>query len=327
MIFSRTWRIWTTFAALLLAGWTTAGRAGEPEAITFLPHWSPQAQFAGYYMARDRGFYAREGLAVTILRGGPDQPAVPALVSGEADIASTFLATALARRAEGVPLKNLAQLGRRSALLLVAKKGAGIRSPADLDGKTVTVWPDFDLQPRALFRKFGVKPRVLPQRQSLDLFLRDGAAAASAMWYNEYHRLLNAGWNEDELVVIRYDDFGLNLPEDGLYCLEKTLRERPTACRAFVRATLAGWRAAFEQPEQALDLVLDEVRAANLPASRSHQRWMLARMKDIMLPDRDPARLGVLDEATYTNAVGVMREAGVTAAAPAYTNFYEDCTR
>ena len=315
---------WT---ALALALGLSSARADSLEKITFLPHWSPQAQFAGYYMARDKGFYVREGLDVTILRGGPNQPAITSLIAGQADIASTFLATALARYAEGAPIKNIAQLGQRSALLLVAKKTSAIRSPADLDGKTVTVWSDFDIQPRALFRKFGIKPRVLPQRQSLDLFLRDGAVAASAMWYNEYHSLLNMGWNEDELVVIRYDEHDLNLPEDGLYCLEKTLQTRPEACRAFVRATLAGWLAAFDNPDDALNLVLREMETANIPASRSHQRWMLEGMKDILLPAGMRNSIGTFDPSTYTNACAIIRQAGISISIPDYTKFHEDCTR
>ena len=293
--------------------------------VIFVPQWEPQAQFAGYYVAVEKGFYARYGLAVTVLRGGPDQPIGRLLQEGQADFATTFLTSALEKRSlEGLPLVNIAQMVQRSSLLLVARKSSGIRSPADLRGKTVSLWPDFAVQPKALFRKFGVEPRVLTQRATINLFLRGAVDAASAMWYNEYHMLINSGLEEQDLTVFFYDQFGLNFPEDGIYCLAPTLKQDPDRCRRFVQASIAGWQYAFQHPEEALDIVMRQVTAANRPTNRVHQRWMLNRMKDIMQPP-GALPLGTLTEADYLRVARELKDAGQINAIPAWNEFYENC--
>ena len=299
--------------------------AADAKPTVLVPQWEPQAQFAGYYVAVEKGFYARYGLAVTVLRGGPDQPIGRLLQEGQADFATTFLTSALEKRSrDGLPLVNIAQMGQRSSLLLVAHKSSGIRSPADLRGKTVSLWPDFAVQPKALFRKFGVEPRVLTQGATINLFLRGAVDAASGMWYNEYHMLINSGLEEQDLTVFFYDQFGLNFPEDGIYCLAPTLKQDPDRCRRFVQASIAGWQYAFQHPEEALDIVMQRVTAANRPTNRVHQRWMLNRMKDLMQP---PGALpfGTLTEADYLRVARELQDAGQINTIPAWNEFYENC--
>ncbi|MFA5206507.1 MAG: ABC transporter substrate-binding protein, partial [Lentisphaeria bacterium] len=175
--------------------------ATEPP-LRFLPHWIPQAQFAGYYMADSKGFYRQEGLNITVLKGGPQQPPDRALAENKTDFSGLFLSTAVVRRAEGQPLINLAQLIQRSSLMLVARKSSGIRRPEDLDRRKVSLWSGgFEIQPRALFRNCNIHPVIVPQGSTINLFLRGGVDAASAMWYNEYHLLLAAGLDEEDLVL------------------------------------------------------------------------------------------------------------------------------
>lgn len=276
-------------------------------------------------MAQEKGFYKECGLEVTILRGGPDHPALPALTSGEADFVTLFLANAIVERSRGVKLKNVAQIVQRSSLLIVTHEKDGIDSPEDLAGKKISVWPAFDVQPRALFKKLGINVTILPQGYTLNLFLRGGVDAASAMWYNEYHTLLNSGLEENDLKIFFYDEFDLNVPEDGLYCLESTLDDDPERCYQFVRATLQGWEYAFERQEETLDVVMRYVTEANLPSSQVHQRWMLARMKDIIKPDGRSYTLGELSETDYETACHVLAAVGSIQVCPDFMEFYERC--
>ncbi len=208
--------------------------------VVFLPHWIPQAQFAGYYVALERGFYREHGLDVVILDGGPRKPVPKLLVSGQATFANDFLSGELKLREKGVPLVHLSQITQPSALMLVALKSHGIRTIQDLDGKKISVWSDFAARPEALFRKYHLRVHVITQGPTINLFMRGGVDAASAMWYNEYHLFLNSGLNEDELTLFFYDKFGLNFPEDCIVCLEQTWRTKPEVCRQFVQATLEG---------------------------------------------------------------------------------------
>jgi NitT/TauT family transport system substrate-binding protein len=295
--------------------------------VSFLPQWQPQAQFAGYYVAAERGFYWERGLDVKILRGGPEWPPSELLAQGRADFGTLQLTGAIIRRARGVPLVNICQLSQRSALMLVAKKASGILTPRDINGKTVGLWgEDFQGQLNAFFNKYGLKVRTIPQGTTLNLFLRGGVEVASAMWYNEYHLILNAGLDPEELTTFSLADHGLNFPEDGLYCAEQTLQARPQICRSFVQATLAGWQYAFAHPEEALDIVMEYVDAAHVPTDRGHQKWMLARMRDLILPGGEPAPKGKLSRKDYHRVAAALKSAGIIDSFPDYAQFFRDCT-
>lgn len=293
-----------------------------------IPQWEPQAQFAGYYVALAKGFYRARGVDMTILRGGPKSPPSRLLADGRATFGTFFLPTAIKLRADGLPLVNICQIVRRSSLLLIARKDSGIREPKDLSGRRVSMWgPEFRLQPETFFRKHGLAIIPKPQGFTVDLFLRGGVNVVSGMLYNEYHTLLNAGLDPDELTVFAMDDYGLSFPEDGIYCLEHTLQTDPGLCRAVAEASLEGWKWAFEHPEQALDVVMSHVNAANLPTNRMHQKWMLARMQDIIAPPGVTAAPGSLSRIEYEAVAEAMREAGLITSIPPYEAFYADLAK
>jgi len=300
--------------------------AAEPVRAALVLQWQPQAQFAGYYVAQAKGFYREAGVDLSIIPGGPDVVASRLLTSGQAQFATMFLATGIERRAEGLPLVNLAQLVQRSALMLFVHAGSNIREPKDLDGKRVGLWDnEFQLQPRALFQRLGVHPVIVPQSNTLSLFLRGGVDAASGMWYNEYHTLLASGLDPEELRVFFYRDMDLNFPEDGLYALEKTLAADPALCRAVAQASLRGWEYAFAHPEEALDVVQTRQREAHLPTNRAHQRFMLARMRDVILgqaADHVPP-LGVLSRADFDRVAETLTRQGLLHARPSFADFYK----
>jgi len=313
------------FALLLLASAVPAQPLleGAPRRVRFIPQWSPQAQFAGYYAAKDKGFYAKRGLDVEMLKGGPDDPASEALAEGEADFASMFLSNGLILRSRGIPVVNVAQIVRRSALMLVAKKSSGILAPEDLDGRRVSLWPEFSAQPLAFFRRFDLDVGTVRQGYTLNLFLMDGVDAASAMWYNEYHAILNSGVNADELTAFFLADYGFNFPEDGIYCPESLVRDNPELVRDFVQASLQGWRYVFDHPEEALDMVMKRVLEANLPTNRVHQKWMLERMRDIVEPPDSQAPLGRLSEEEYEFVAAELLKNGIVTATVPYKVFYD----
>ena len=298
----------------------------ELRTLSFLPQWLPQAQFAGYYMAYEKDFYKKNGINLTIMRGGPEHPPTETIAQNRVNFTTMFLSSAIKLRDQGVRLVNIGQIVQRSGFILVTKKTSGIESPADLRGKKVSLWTDFRLQPQAFFRKYGVEIKPVYQGATMNLFLRGGVAAASAMWYNEYHALLNSGLNEDELRPFFFDQHGLNFPEDGIYCLEETFRRDADLCRRFVRASLEGWEYAFANPEESLDVVMRYIRKANLGTNRVHQKWMLARMRDIILPPGNNTVLGRLKREDYLRVAGEMKKSGLIKEIPPYGEIYADCT-
>lgn len=276
------------------------------KASLILP-WSPQAQFAGYYTALDKGIYRKHGIDLTIIAGGPGRSAEAYLKSGKADFAVLWLTAAIQERASGIKLINLAQIVRNSSMMLIARKSSGIRTPEDMQGKKVGVWPGaLAIPARAFFKKYGVQVRQVPQSYTVNLFLRGGVDVTSAMLYNEYHTILNAGLDPGDLTIFMFKDLGLNLPEDGLYALEKTVRKDPELAAGFVQASLEGWSYAFAHPDEALDIVIKYMRKARVPASRTHQKWMLEQMRGLILTPGNKEPSGRLDRKDYETAEQIM---------------------
>jgi len=313
--------------ALIFAMVSMAHGEAALKKLSFIPQWSPQAQFAGYYVAYETGIYKKHGLEVEFITGGAHRPSSEILRKGEGDIGSIWLSTAIQKRSSGIRLVNIAQIVQRSSLMLIAKKSRGIKRPEDLEGKKVGLWGDeFRIQPAAFFKKFKVTVKIVPQSYSVNLFLRDGVDAASGMWYNEYHTILSAGINADELTSFFYSDYGLNFPEDGIYIMEETLEKDPAAACAFVNASLEGWRYAFDHPEEAIDIVLNYMTAANVPANRVHQRWMLERMKDVIVPPGKDGVQGVLKKEDYERVGNELKAGGLIGNVPDIDAFAFKCT-
>jgi NitT/TauT family transport system substrate-binding protein len=294
---------------------------------SFLPQWIPQAQFAGYYVAYEKGIYKKYGIDLTILKGGPDSSAVEFLKKGKADFTTLWLSTAMHESSKGLKLINIGQIVQRSALMLVAKKSRGINKPEDINDKKVSLWrEDFQIQPRAFFKKYNLKVEVVPQSFSVNLFLRDGVDVASAMWYNEYHTILNSGLNPEELTTFFFYDYGLNFPEDGIYTLEKNFKKDPSLSCAFVKASIEGWLYAFAYPDEALNIVLKYMSAAKIPANKIHQEWMLKRMKDLIFPKDNKVPIGTLLQSDFLRVAREMKENGFIKEIPNFESFYRKCS-
>lgn len=316
-------------AIFILAAAFAAGRAGAPlRKVVFMPQWLAQAQFAGYYAAKEAGIYEKHGLDVTILDGGPDAPSVGALADRKAEFITMQLSAAVAKRAEGMKLVNIGQIMSRSALLFVARKSSGILAPKDMSGKKVGYWQsDFQGIPRAFFKKYGIDANFFPINYTVDMFLAGGIDAMTVMWYNEYHKIISSGVNPDELTTFFFFDHDLNFPEDGIYCLEETLASDPDTCKRFVEASIEGWKYAFENEPRTLSIVIERMKKAHLAANRAQQRWMLARMRDLIVPTRPGHIIGQLEESDYDKLVNILFDSGAIKEKPAFGTFHRSAVK
>lgn len=321
----------STFAAVyalcILLILPSFASAGELKTMTFIPQWLPQAQFAGYYVACEKGFYRNRGIDLKIIKGGPGYPPGQMLASKKADFATFFLSEALQLRDKDVKLINIGQIVKRSGFILVAKKGSGILKPEDLNNKKISMWENFRIHPEAFFQKYNIKTYPVAQGTTVNLFLRGGVDAASAMWYNEYHTILNSGWNEDELTLFFLDQYGLNFPEDGIYVLEETFKRDPYMCCDFVRASIEGWKYAFEKPDEAIDIIMKYAAEAKTGTNRTHQKWMLAKIKTLIQPEGSKTPMGVLEEKDYQFVANELFESGIIGRYLPFVQFNVNCIR
>ena len=313
----------TLLSIALTAATLVSADEGRMRKVTFIAHWSPQAQFAGYYVAKEKGFYSERGLDVQILPSGPNISASLALDSGKADFAVLWLSQALQNRSKGINLINVAQIVQKTGVMFVSRKSAGINKPQDLDGKKASLWDgDLRLQGEVFINKYGLNVAKIHQSYTVNLFLAGGVDAVMAMWYNEYHTILNSGIDPDELSVFFFKDHGINVPEDGVYTLESNYRKDPALSKAFVGASIKGWLYAFEHPDEAVDIVLKRMRSDGIPANREHQKWMLKTIEQLMIADGDTSKMGILSSEDYVNVSGMLKESGLVDNIAEFNSFY-----
>ena len=256
----------TTGALAALAMATGGAQAADD--VTLQLKWVTQAQFAGYYVALENGFYEEEDLNVTIKPGGPDIAPPQVLAGGGADVLIEWMPAALAAREKGLPLVNIAQPFKSSGMMLTCWKDSGIAAPADFAGKTLGVWfygNEFPFM--SWMSQLGIETdgaddngvAVLKQGFSVDPLIQRQADCISTMTYNEYWQVIDAGVTADELVTFKYEDQGVSTLEDGLYVLEDRLADPAfkDAMVRFVRASMKGWKWAEANPEDAALIVLD----------------------------------------------------------------------
>ncbi|MEO0993919.1 MAG: ABC transporter substrate-binding protein [Pseudomonadota bacterium] len=308
--------------AFSLAMALTAGMAGAADKVVLQLKWVTQAQFAGYYVAADQGFYSEEGLEVEIKPGGPDIAPAQVIAGGGADVVLDWMPSALASREKGLALVNIAQPFKSSGMMLTCRKDTGITSPEDFRGKTLGVWFFGNEYPfLSWMSQLGIPTdggadgvTVLKQGFNVDPLLQKQADCISTMTYNEYWQVIDAGLSPDDLVVFKYEDQGVSTLEDGIYVLEDELADPAFADKMvrFVRASMRGWKWAEENPDEAAEIVLDN--DATGAQTEKHQKRMMGEIAKLTAGSN-----GALDPADYERTVETLMKGGsdpVITAAP-----------
>src|SRR6266851_8671207 len=277
-------------AAIALSAVVFAPTVGaqSPDKVKLQIKWVPQAQFAGYFVALDKGYYAAENLDVSISPGGPDIIPEQQVTNGQADFGVDWVASFLAFRDKGLPIIDIAQVYQSSGLMLISRKGANIAKPEDLKGRSVGVWyggNEFEFL--ALMDKLHYDPdkdlNVIQQGFTMDPFLAGQMEAASAMTYNEYNVVLESGVKAEDLNVIRYNDQGVGMLEDNLFTTEDMVKSKPDVVQRFVRASMKGWQDAISNQSGAVDIVMKYVEPGSTTVD--HQTRMMSEVAKLVLPD------------------------------------------
>ncbi|MDY6963864.1 MAG: ABC transporter substrate-binding protein, partial [Pseudomonadota bacterium] len=242
-----------------------ASQASAADEIVLQLKWVAQSQFAGYYVAKDKGFYEEEDLDVEIKAGGPDIAPEQVIAGGGADVIVAWMGGALVAREKGVPLVNIAQPYQKSGLQLICPKDGPIKTEADFKGHTLGVWffgneyPFFAWMNKLGLSTEGGADGVTVLKQSFDVqpLVQKQADCISVMTYNEYWQAIDAGFKPEDLTVFNYSEMGNDLLEDGLYVLEDKLADPAFKENMvkFVRASMKGWEYAIANPEEAAEIV------------------------------------------------------------------------
>lgn len=263
-------------ALLVMAcGQDAARQTSSPQPVRFMAGFAPQANlpFVGAYVAQDHGFFAEEGLEVTIEHSGGGGEHLQLLAAGEVDVTTQDAGVLLQRRADpGLPLVSVGLVGQRGQQAFVALADSGIESPADWAGRTVgykgTPPPDLfaildavEVDPDAVeLVNVGFDPRILTEGQ-VDVY--------PVFKSNEPHTLARWGF---ELHMWEAADYGVPTLGLAYVVTEETAAEDPEMLESFMRAVIRGIEYARDDPEAAVDIVMDHV---GQDGDREHQRFML----------------------------------------------------
>ena len=314
------------------AGLVPAGEEGDAaggkvlEKVRLVLQWKHQAQFSGFYMAKEKGLYAKYGLDVQILpRQGRSDP-LDLLLEGHADFAAHFLSSGIGIRSTKQPVVLIGQLFNRSHLMMIARRSDGIEKISDLSGKRVAFWEGYyRFVFRALFARYDAVGIIeQPMGLTVTPFTSRRVVACSAMEYNEYQMIRTAlGDEAKDLVEFRMRDMGLDFPEDALYTTEAKCREKPDICRRLLAATLEGWEYATNNPDETLKVVADII--ANDPdelVSEENSRWMLRICSEsVVPPEGSPRSVGKLSRADFDAVKNFLRDNGQIRYDFAYEDF------
>lgn len=313
-------------AVILLSASLSGVKAQDKTPIKLQLQWVAQSQFAGYYAAVEKGYYADEGLDVTLLEGAVDIVPQQVVSSGSAEFGIAWVPKVLASREEGADLVNIAQIFQRSGTLEVSFVDKGIESVEDLRGKRVGVWGfGNEHEVFAALRAAGIDPdnkddvTIITQPFDMSLLLNGEVDAAEAMTYNEYAQVLEQVnpetgelYQPEDLNVINFNDVGTAMLQDHIFAREAWLAEAGNEEIAvkFIRASIRGWAFCRDNFEECVDIVLK-----NGPTlGKGHMTWQLNEINKLIWPS--PAGIGVMDEDLWAQTVKVALEGKVIKAEP-----------
>jgi NitT/TauT family transport system substrate-binding protein len=302
---------------------------GELVPVEFQLQWVPQAQFAGYFAAKDLGFYEDVGLDVTILEGGPD--IAPQQVVAAADgpeFGEAWVPKVLVAREEGADLVNIAQVFQRSGTVEVSFADSGIESPEDWAGKKVGAWGfGNEFEVIAAARQAGLEPgedfELVTQNFDMVAFLNREIDAAEAMTYNELAQVLESEnpdtgelYQLSELNIIDFNEVGTAMLQDHVIARESWLasdtngvpNEQIATC--FLRASFEGWMHCRDNPDECVEIVLDQ----GTILGEGHQHWMMNEINALIWPS--PNGIGIMDEALWDQTVQISLDSEILTEEP-----------
>lgn len=294
---------------LLLTAFFSAGTTNA-QSIVLTPKWTAQAQFAGYYVAEKMGFYKEEGLDVRIQHPSLSESSFSFLKKGKAQAVVMNLSYALTEFFAGARVVNILQTSQENSLMLISH--SPLKGEESLRNQKIAVWNHLSQKLLDRLAEHYALKQVewIRFNSGVNVFLSGAADPCLVGSYNEYLQLSEYGMNVDSIYSIRLADYGYNLPEDGLYITEEFYNQYPEVVRKLVKASMRGWAWTNEHREEALDMVMEEVKKGNIGTNRYHQRKMLEEVLRLQVDQQSGQRTYRLSREGFARAAMILTPAG-----------------
>lgn len=224
-------------------------RASAASPFAFQASWINDAEFAGYFVAMDQGYYAEEGLELTYLSGGPDVIPESTLVAGRADLTLTTPDTTIKAIAEqGAPFKIIGAQYQKNPIGIVSLAKNPIATPADLVGKTLAVPPVNTISVEAMLAMNNIdraSVNIVPYAYDPTPLIRGEIDASLDFTTNVPYTIQTMG--EEATSFLLYD-VGFTIYNDTVVVTEETLANRRPELVAWLRASRKGWEENLVDP-------------------------------------------------------------------------------
>ncbi|RVT90082.1 hypothetical protein EOD42_23930 [Rhodovarius crocodyli] len=302
--------------ALALLPAPFAPALAQRRTIRLMLDWTPQGYHSAWFLAAERGFFAREGLDVQIQRGFGSGDVITKVAGGAADIGFGDPGAAVKFNADNPSkaLVNVFQYFDRTLAGCVTLARTGIEKPADLVGKRIAAPPGDS--GRVLFPAFaranGFAPdavtwvNVAPPLREPMLY-RGEADAITAFISGAYFGLRSLGANTADIRMFRYNDHGVDIYGNGLVLTQELAAREPEMVRAFVRATVAGVKEVLRDPAAAVAAVRAREQLADVPLEDERMRFIFREV--VLTPAVARHGVGHVDPARSEAMVRLMAQA------------------
>ena len=263
---------------------TCISAKAQQDKLIFTPQWTAQAQFAGYYVAQEMGFYYKAGIDVEIVHPSVTQSAISRIRNNESQATTLQLAQAMEIISDGIPLVNILQTSMNNAMVIVSSRGM---NPLKQYGSKVGIWnAGFGQVAIGMSIKENLNYRWIPFATNVNLFVSGAIDATLAMSYNEYYQLVQTGIELSDESVYRFRDHGYNIQEDGVYVTKEFYEKNKDLAERFAAASRQGWEWAIQNPEETLEIVMMYVQKDHIATNRVLQKLMLDEVLSL-LKDRE----------------------------------------
>lgn len=292
----------------LVSACSQGERQTPHDKVTLQLKWLHQAQFAGFYVARDKSFYRDEHIDVSFLEGGADVDSTASIVAGKADFAVLSPDQILIKQSENVPLTAIAVIYRRSAVVYLSHADSGIARPLDFIGKTVACKDvagsvnDFEFQFLAMMNMLQLPVegiRMVPFEFDYLGFLNRKVDVTPAYLINGAVRLKRKGMKINRIYP---DDYGIHCFSDTLATMPDMIRKKPDLVYRFLKATVKGWQYAVGNPEESVDIIM----AYSHDKDREFQAEMMAALVPLVHTGED--YIGWMREAEWMSFIRILED-------------------
>lgn len=285
----------------------------QAQSIILTPKWTAQAQFTGYYVAEKLGFYKEEGLDLQIQHPAISESSFSMMEKGRAQVVVMNLSYAFMERLSGARVVNILQTSQENSLMLISH--SPLKNEASLRNQKIAVWNHLShklLDRLADHYKLGAIEWTR-FNSGVNVFMSGAVDICLVGSYNEYLQLAEYGMQIDSANVLRLADYGYNLPEDGLYVTEEFYNKNPEVAHKIAKASMRGWVWANEHREEALDIVMEQIKKHNIGTNRYHQRKMLEEVLRLQINRKNEQRTYHLSREGFELASKILTPKGTPA--------------